>query len=461
MNIIESKEELTNFMERFKLEESLIIPVYSDVHKHPANNKISFIYVYLLNSRTESVIVFNHHESLSKLTISDVVFDSSCNVYVFDKKRLLYFVQCSKFIDIDLISYFQDNIPIDISEINTSAHDFYERLYFEYNDINEIIPLYKHIEKCQSIKNKFIDKHCGFVIDEPFMKYNSIIDNLYSIEKNGLYVDYKLFVDLFGTNGIYNNTAFSEYNMYTTTGRPSNRFGGVNYNALNKENKSRTAFLSRFGTSGFLIQFDYDAFHLRLIAKLINYQFPLNINVHEYLGKQYFDKDSLTEEEYDKSKLISFRQVYGGVSREYQHITFFNKVTEYIENIWSDFNRIGYIETPIYKRKLYRTFFDDMNKNKLFNYILQAFETEHNMDIISRINAFINGSNLSYKDRYKSVLTLYTYDSILFDFHIEDSKDFILKVKEIMEDSTEFPVKMQVGSDYHNMIDVTGKLLVN
>ena len=48
---------------------------------------------------------------------------------------------------------------------------------------------------------------------------------------------------------------------------------------------SRNGFVSRFD-DGVLIEMDYDAYHLRLIADIIGYDFP-DGSVHEYLGKQY------------------------------------------------------------------------------------------------------------------------------------------------------------------------------
>ena len=57
---------------------------------------------------------------------------------------------------------------------------------------------------------------------------------------------------------------------------------------------------------------DYDAFHLRLIAKIINYKTPSE-SFHKYLGKQYFKSDKLTSEQYSESKKITFRILYGGL----------------------------------------------------------------------------------------------------------------------------------------------------
>jgi hypothetical protein len=54
---------------------------------------------------------------------------------------------------------------------------------------------------------------------------------------------------------------YSQYNLWTTTGRPSNSFGSVNFAALPPE--KRKGFVAENDS---LIEFDFDAYHLRLIA---------------------------------------------------------------------------------------------------------------------------------------------------------------------------------------------------
>ena len=61
-------------------------------------------------------------------------------------------------------------------------------------------------------------------------------------------------------------------------------------------------------------------------------------------------------------------------------------------------------------------------------------ETENNMKVLSELIPNI-------KD-YKSKLILYSYDSFLFDFNMEDGLDYIKKVKEILEQKDKFPVKV-------------------
>ena len=90
-----------------------------------------------------------------------------------------------------------------------------------------------------------------------------------------------------------------------------------------------------------------------------------------------------------------------------------------------------------------------MNKNKVFNYLIQLMETENNMKVLSELIPKLKG--------YKSKLILYSYDSFLFDFSISDGLEFIGMVKETLEQGGTYPVKIAKGSNYHEMEDITGK----
>ena len=198
-----------------------------------------------------------------------------------------------------------------------------------------------------------------------------------------------------------------------------------------------------------MVSFDYDAYHLRLLAALVDYQFPDKISVHEYLGKFYFQKETLTDAEYAESKSISFRQLYGGIGQEYLSIPFFAKIHEYTQLIWEQFREHGFIETPLFGRKLFKSFFTEMNAAKLLNYMLQSFETERNMAVIHNI--------LLRTKSFSSKLILYTYDSFLWDFDKRDGAELLRVVREELEQQGRFPVKIEIGPDYHNMISVERK----
>ena len=53
--------------------------------------------------------------------------------------------------------------------------------------------------------------------------------------------------------------------------RPSNKFKGVNYAALNKDNGCRESFIPR---NSKFIEIDISAYHPTLASKLIGYKFP-------------------------------------------------------------------------------------------------------------------------------------------------------------------------------------------
>ena len=100
---------------------------------------------------------------------------------------------------------------------------------------------------------------------------------------------------------------------------------------------------------------------------------------------------------------------------------FFSRVRDLSDELWNQFKRQNYVETPIYKRKLLSSNLEDMNRNKLLNYIIQATETERNIKTIIEIQRYLYTR--------KTRLILYNYDSFLFDYYKEDGLELL---KEIM-----------------------------
>ena len=80
-----------------------------------------------------------------------------------------------------------------------------------------------------------------------------------------------------------------------------------------------------------------------------------------------------------------------------------------------------------------------MNPQKLFNYLIQAYETERNIKAIEKIHNILKG--------YNSKLILYTYDAFLFDC----AKEEISIIKNEIANNLDFPVKMHVGKNYNDM----------
>jgi len=197
--------------------------------------------------------------------------------------------------------------------------------------------------------------------------------------------------------------------------------------------------------AGALFEMDFDAYHVRLIAKLIGYNLP-NGSIHEYFGKFYFDTDTLTEEQYEQSKQITFRLLYGGIDKEFLEIPFFKQVNAFVYSLWDTCKKRNYVETPILKRKIHKDSITNITANKLFNYYLQALETEVSTPKLQQV--------LEYLIPYNSKLILYTYDSILLDVDYSEAKQILPELINIMQRGN-FPVKCKVGGIYSKMNSIT------
>ena len=423
--IVENKKQLKEFLKYYKSEDSIILPISCDNSKHTANTKLSLLYVQLL-SGNEFILPFNHSETIN---IELPNLESDTKKYTYDRKKLNHFIKLDNVIDVNLIHYMATNVPLSIEEIDTNAHNFFNMRYYKKENINTIIPVLKHLEKCRKISQLLKDtiiKHNQTVN----MSYNNeVLDNLTYIESNGLQT----------TTGL----VYSEYNVFTSTGRPSNRFGGTNFAALNKTDGSRKPYVSRF-KNGVLVEMDFDAYHLRLIADKVDYEFPEG-SVHEHMAKFYGC-------DYEEAKRKSFHYLYGGIPIEIVQLNpFFSKVYDFVNDLWKVYNSEEFIISDIYNRRIYKNNLSDMNPNKLFNYTIQLMETENNMKVLTKLIPEIKDD--------RSKLVLYSYDSFLFDFNMEDGLEYLEKVKNLLEQNGKFPVKVSWGLNYHEMKDITEKFV--
>jgi len=425
LEIIEKKSQLKRFIKHYKSEDCILVPVSCDDNKHPMNDSLSLLYVKLLSGK-EFILPFNHSETLH-LEITSL--DSDTKKYTYDRKKLNHFIKLTNVIDVNLMQYMNEGSPITIEETDTNSHNFLNMRYYKKDSINTIIPVLKHLEKSRKIAKileAVIVKHNSSV---NFSYNDEVLDNLSYIEQNGIH----------STEGVVH----SEYNIYTSTGRPSNRFGGTNFAALNKKDGSRKPYVSRF-KNGVLVEMDFDAYHLRLIADKIDYDFPTG-SVHEHMAEFY-------GVEYEEAKTLSFKYLYGFIPHDVVQMNpYFSRVYDYIEELWREYNSKEFIVSDIYNRRLHKKNLGDMNANKLFNYTIQLMETENNMRALTRLIPEI--------ENYKSKLILYSYDSFLLDFNMEDGLDYLKKVKEILEQDGKYPVKVSWGLNYHEMKDITEKFI--
>ena len=416
MVIINTVQQYSHLETLIQKNDSIVLQVNSDVNLHSIENRISLLYVCVGDE--EFMLPINHSESTMKFkTIS-----TKKTIWVFDKKSYLHnpYFKSTDVRDLNYSYYLKHNVPFETEKYLTNAHHFYNRVHYNKSNVNDVIPLLKHYEYLKELRKN---------LQEYMIKNDEIIlEVLSKIETNGLQTTDKL--------------VYSEYNPFTSTGRPSNRFGGLNFAALNKTDGSRKQFISRF-KEGVLVEFDFDAYHPRLIGDIVGYEFP-NGSGHNHLAKTY----GLS---YDEGKALTFKYLYGGITEEIIDNPFFNEVNTYIKGLWSGYKSTEFIESYIYNRRIIRKNLQDMNPNKLFNYMIQLLETENNIKILEDL--------LPEIERNNSKLILYNYDSFLFDFDYKnDGLEYLKKVKKILERGGKFPTKTTMGDNYHEMVDITEKL---
>ena len=135
---------------------------------------------------------------------------------------------------------------------------------------------------------------------------------------------------------------------------------------------------------------------------------------------------------------MNFQAIYGKIPAKYKDLEVFQKVQNYIDYKWSEFQGIGYVRCPISGRK-YSEELKDMNPQKLMNYIMQNLETSNNVLILKEVLKFLS-------NKYTSI-ALYTYDAILFDYDERDGEDLLNNLKNIMSSGNKFPVHYKLSNN--------------
>ena len=406
--LIENKEQLQTFKEKgFK--KVFIEPLFSNDNTHPYLRGIVGFYIREINHRKGFIINVNHSEATS-CELDEIlnVIGGFEEIFVTDKKEFLHIVPLKQLSDIHFIH------PTDIPD-QFPCHEFFYRKYPHIANIGSIIPIVKHYERCETIYNAV--KHV-FAMEKPphFEFYNNKATNVfYWIEANGLKVDPKLFEEHFG---VERDWTYSQFNLKTTTTRPSNSFGGINYAALDKKSGCREAFIPE---NNFLLEIDISAYHPTLAAQLVDFDFGEG-DIHQAFADMY-------GVDYKKAKELTFKQLYGGVFKEYKDLEFFKRVEKYIEDISSKKEVVcksGYV------------FKTDMKPQKLFNYILQNTETYYNVLILEEIIRTLK--------HCETRIVHYTYDSFLLDVS-KDEKYVVLSILAIFK-KYGFSTKVEGGPNY-------------
>ena len=382
--LIETEDQLHE-LSKFGYEEAFVevIPYSNTIH--PVENQVCAIYIKPLKSKKGFIASIDHSETLP-LDIDKVkrVISNFERIYVRDKKEFLHYFVFKGLYDITLTS------PTYIQEY-TQTHSWFYRQLPNKKDINRLIPIVKHYEYCEKTFEDLKDR-----IHEPINEfYNNRATVVFNaIERSGLRVDRKEFESRFHL--LDSEYTYSQFNFKTLTGRPANRFNGVNYAAINKENGDRKCFIPR---NDYLFELDISAYHPTLLANLVGYDFGRR-DIHGAFAEMY-------GVDYQKAKELTFKQLYGGVFDQYKDLEFFRKIQVYTDQLWANYQEHGWIEAPISGYQFCEWELENMNPQKLFNYVLQNMETSLNVEILYRIFKLLKNKNTK--------LVLYTYDSFLFD----------------------------------------------
>ena len=425
--IIEKQDQL----DQLHIGEDIFIHVIAtNENYHPALQNISLIYIRWIKSHKGYILCVNHSESLS-LQLADIIARLSKvnNIYTLDKKAVLHhFPTLSpQLIDVQLISSYYTIQDINIDQYESKVESDFKHKYYT-DEPSTLIPIAKHYEKWENVYDH-IERVIRIVsenIDEYAFLNHYMIPLFYNIEKQGIKLSKEPFIEYFKTLpnpkfSVSKGKIYTQYNLNTLTGRPSNAFNGVNFAALNKTNGERAAFIPENDT---LVEIDFKAYHPTIIAKLAGYEFTGNI--YEQLANEFPGSTPETIKE------LVFQQLYGGVRKDFQDKPFFAEVNNYTNQLWSS-SENGAIGAQFGKR-FTKQIIENPTPQKLLNYIVQNTETIFNVVQFSAVMNLLKDKNTK--------IILYTYDSILLDY--DSSENLLDSITSLLK----FNYSTKTGGNY-------------
>ena len=411
--LIEDLEKVDQFC-KINHKEVYVEVIPSSPTLHPIQNRICALYLRPLEDTKGYIIPIKHSETINfPNDILQKVISSIGKIYVRDKKEFLHYL-------IHKQVYQPTPHPPTYIPEPTMASKHLRKLYAECTHVNVLVPIVKHYEVCSENFN-------NFEIGNPNLFYNNKAAIVFNkLEQSGIKINQKQFERYFDRDeGEY---VYTKYNLNTTTTRPSNTFGGINFSALNKDNGERKCFIPR---NDLFYEMDISAYHPTLLANSLHYSFDSD-DVHGSFAKMY-------KVDYKKAKEITFKQIYGGIWKQYEELEFFKKVKVYTDKLWHSFENEGYVECSISGYKFEKSKMDNMNPQKLLNYVLQNLETANNVLILWDIFKILRGKNTK--------LVLYVYDSFLFD--VDESETEVLEEINNIFKKFKLNTKSKKGKNYN------------
>jgi len=383
--LIENKEQFER-LQNSGFKEVFVEIISNNPYQHPSQNSIIAFYVRPIQGHKGYILPVSHPECENLFEDEIYLWLKGLDkIYVRDKKEFLHYTILKQLVDITLGS--PPYIPP-----QTTAHTTLYRRFPDLLTVNQLVPITKHYEVCEQVYDDL--EHRVNTVVNPF--YNDKVTLVFNaIERNGIKIDKDEFEKYFNRTSP-DEFVYTSYNFKTLTTRPSNKFDGINYAALPKENGCRKSFIPR---NDVFVEYDISAYHPTLSGMLVDYNFG-DDDIHKAFASMY-------GVDYNKAKELTFKQLYGGVFDQYKDLEFFRKIQVYTDQLWANYQEHGWIEAPISGYQFCEWELENMNPQKLFNYVLQNMETSLNVEILYRIFKLLKNKNTK--------LVLYTYDSFLFD----------------------------------------------
>jgi len=427
--IINTLEQYNELVTRMNRELHVCTPIFRDIYLHPAANEIYCVGYSFIDGDIYTVSITSKDAPIFPMPVAtNHTFTTESTVGGYD---------------VLLLAHLRNEPIPDIKTFYSSTiHATYA--YFQaVKHMHRLVPITVWVDVMRAYHRSLValvEKYHGDVHTSTYKGLHRAYTTLRQIEKSGVYVDIPRLITYFGegaTRAVRDNLLYTQYNPYTTTGRPSNRYNGINFAALPKHDTSRAMMTSRF-PGGILLQFDFDAYHLRLVGNHANLQLPTT-PLHEYLGQLLFEKTTLTPEEYDLAKQHTFHVLYGdNVDTD---VPVLQEIKAVADSVYASYITQGFIKTPLFGRQIHLS--DTViPKHKVFNYFVQALEFEYTSTLLDEV--------VTYLTTKLSKCILYTYDAILLDVAPDEYTTVRQGITRILEKDG-FPVKVYTGLTYHDM----------
>ncbi len=390
----------------------ICIPFMSNNNQHPSESEVVGMYLYFIDGTTK-LINFSHPDSLpSEYTLDSIHLHR--NSLVLNKKGMLYH-SFDEGIDLNSYLHYYIHDHVNIQEFYTNVMENLYSRFYDSKKLTKIIPLSKLIEFAENIILFVLPYYKPEKISEECIDYCQEFTHKFKfIEQSQI---------PFGDEMKKQN-----YMWYTATSRPSNSWNNFNFSALNKNDGTRNKIHSRF-EGGKIVQFDYDAFHIKLLAKILDY----NFKKHPY--EEIKDELNLNIS-YDDVKGKVFQNIYGTITDQFIQHPFFQRVQAMIDELYQEYMERGYTESYFYHKR-FRDI-EEPNPNKVFNYFLQSLETEYNIRKLKTIIPLLQEK--------RTVLCMYLYDAFVFDVPPEEL-DLIPQLKRGFE-TDGMTTKCSIGDDF-------------